>query len=199
MAIKNKKKTYLTPNEAAALLMVSPITVRQWAQKGDLSAMSTPGGHRRFLRRDVERFAKERGIALLENDMDIPRILVVDDDRQLAKYLVTLLSRFPGVETDVAYDGFEAGLKIKDFKPQSVLLDIMMPNMNGIEVCKLLRDEPSTKNIRIIAMTGFHSDENVDKILDAGANVCLSKPIDTHQLFNALELDEGTMVKQAGL
>ncbi len=56
-------KPYLTPNEVATLFMVSPITVRQWAQKGLLKAEVTVGGHRRFLRGEVERFARDHGLA----------------------------------------------------------------------------------------------------------------------------------------
>ena len=60
-ALNDTNKAYLTPNEVAELLMVSPITVRSWAQKGLLVAKVTPGGHRRFLKSDVERFVRESG------------------------------------------------------------------------------------------------------------------------------------------
>src|ERR1700747_1579164 len=58
---KSKHKTHLTPNEVAELLMVNPVTVRQWAARGLLRSLSTPGGHRRFLLSDVEEFARSRG------------------------------------------------------------------------------------------------------------------------------------------
>jgi len=57
---KTRQKTHLTPNEVAKLLMVNPVTVRQWAARGLLRSMATPGGHRRFLLSDVEEFARSR-------------------------------------------------------------------------------------------------------------------------------------------
>ena len=73
------RKEFLTPHEVATLLMVSPVTVRQWAQKGLLAAQTTAGGHRRFAIETVAAFARERGI-------DLPgitaRLLIVDDNRQ---------------------------------------------------------------------------------------------------------------------
>ena len=81
-------KGYLTPREVADLLMVSPITVRQWAQKGWLEAQTTPGGHRRFLHRHVELFARNRGLTLNQGGDDSTRILIVDDDEQISGFLV---------------------------------------------------------------------------------------------------------------
>lgn len=60
MRSAKSEKRYLTPNEVAEMLLVSPITVRQWAQRGLIRATTTPGGHRRFLKRDVESFARDR-------------------------------------------------------------------------------------------------------------------------------------------
>ena len=81
----DKPKTYMTPNEVAKMLMVSPVTIRQWAQKGSLDCESTLGGHRRFRVDDVERFAREHGLTLYAVDAQGLRILVVDDDRLVAE------------------------------------------------------------------------------------------------------------------
>lgn len=187
MKQQKKTKSYLTPNEVAQLLMVSPVTVRQWAQKGQLHALTTPGGHRRFTRQEVERFAREYDIALQPSAGDGMRILIVDDDRQFAGYLVELLSGVSGdIVVETAGDGFEAGRKVETFQAHVVLLDLMMPGMNGFEVCRLLKDEPATKATRIIALTAYPSQENVEKILAAGAEVCLGKPIEADSLLAAI-------------
>jgi excisionase family DNA binding protein len=187
---KTKVKSYLTPNEVAELLMVSPVTVRQWAQKGDLKALTTPGGHRRFLIEDIAAFAGERGIKLPIDKLDEEsglRVLIVDDDKQLANFLVELLqSRDADIKTEVSNDGFDAGRKVQTFHPHVILLDLMMPGINGFEVCHILKQDPATSGIRIIAMTGFHAKENVDRILKAGAEACLPKPLDTGLLFQAI-------------
>jgi len=176
----------LTPNEVAELLLVSPTTVRFWAQKGAIKAQTTPGGHRRFNYKDVEAFAESRGMNL-KGDNET-RILIIDDDVALGSYLVSLFDRVENVETELANYSFEAGIKVRNFKPHVVLLDIMMPGMDGFQVCQMMKADPSMKNIRIIAMTGYPSDENVEKILAAGAEVCLEKPLDSADLLSLLKL-----------
>ncbi len=185
-----KKKQYLAPSEVADLLMVSPVTVRQWAQKGLLKALNTPGGHRRFTWREVENFAKQRGLTLLPPQHDSLRILVVDDDPQLRTYFKELLSNIAeDVITEVAEDGFEAGRLVQSFQPNVVLLDLMMPGVNGFSVCKQLKEDPGTRSIKIIAMTGYYTQENVDRIKLAGAEDCLRKPIEHAKLLSAIGIN----------
>ncbi|MEZ5550474.1 MAG: response regulator [Pseudomonadales bacterium] len=167
-------RDFLTPNEVATLLMVSPITVRQWAQKGILEAQTTAGGHRRFATSVVARFARDRGIKL---PGVTESLLIVDDNRQFNTFLETLFAtEIPGLPIHTAYDGFEAGRAVQQHKPTVVLLDVMMPGVDGIEVCRSLKNDPETKDIRVIAMTGYHSAELEKKMLSAGAQVLLKKP-----------------------
>jgi len=171
--------------------MVSPATVRQWTVKGDLKSLTTPGGHRRFLYQDIEQFAKDRNMTLppMADSSANKRILIVDNDQQLVRFLVNLLETASGkIEIITAHDGFDAGQKVMQFKPQVVLLDLMMPGLSGFEVCRHLRDNPITQHCKIIAMTGYYTTENVDSILKAGADACLPKPIDSETLLNTIEL-----------
>jgi excisionase family DNA binding protein len=183
----NDSKSYLTPSEAAKLLMVSPITVRAWAQKGLLPSETTPGGHRRFLRENVEQFAKQCKTAPQRNDL---RVLVVDDDKQVAGFLVEWLTGLdePFV-VDAAADGFEAGSKVHIFEPDIILLDLMMPGLDGFAVCRQIKADPDTRDIRVIAMTGHPSPENQRRILEAGAEICIAKPLDTKFLLGLLKAD----------
>jgi len=187
--IKNKSRQYLTPNEVADMLMVSPVTVRQWASKGDLPALTTPGGHRRFVKQDIEDFARQRGLSLLPSSRDEMRILIVDDDQQFSGYLKELLGMCEqAVKIELAKDGFEAGQKLETFQPNIVLLDLMMPGLNGYETCQRMKADPRTKSIRVIAMTGYPSEENIQHILDEGAEICLPKPVETDKLYKLLGL-----------
>ena len=184
-------KDYYTPNEVAQLFMVSPVTVRQWAQKGLLNAALTAGGHRRFLHQELIRFAVERGLTLNWPGAGQAKILIVEDDDQVAGFLYEFLQCRPGVEAvDIAESGFEAGRKVQSFNPNLVLLDLMMPGMDGFAVCHNLKADPATRGIRVLAMTGYPSAENIERIMDAGAEVCLSKPIDTARLLELLQLSE---------
>ncbi len=169
-----EQTNHLTPTEVAGLLLVSPITVRQWAQKGLLQAQTTAGGHRRFALEEVERFARERGITLPNSQR---RVLVVDDDRQLNNYLVALLqTSVDDIQVFSAADGFEAGRMVQEHKPEIVLLDIMMPGMNGVDVCRSIKADPGTRHAQVVAMTGYHSTELEHRVLEAGASVLLKKP-----------------------
>lgn len=188
-------KDYYTPNEVAQLFMVSPVTVRQWAQKGLLSAALTAGGHRRFLRQELMRFADERGLSLNWVVQGKARVLIVEDDAQVAAFLCELLRGHAGIDAlETAANGFEAGRKVHSFEPSLVLLDLMMPGMDGFAVCRALKQDPATRHIRVLAMTGYPTAENIESIMDAGAEVCLEKPIDTDQLLELLRLGTATEV-----
>jgi excisionase family DNA binding protein len=187
---KRKDKEYLTSLEIADLLMVTTATVRQWAQKGKLPAQITPGGHRRFYIKDVEHFAASMGIDIhARKGNKETRILVVDDDSGMRNLVVEFLeNEIEGVLVDSASNGFEAGQKIVQFEPTIAIIDVMMPGINGVEVCKLVRANPDLRNIKIIAMTGYFSDSNVSAVMDAGADVCLKKPLDFDELRNVLDI-----------
>lgn len=180
-------RDYLTPNEVAKLLMVAPVTVRQWSQKGWLAAELTPGGHRRFLRTEVERFAGKRGVKVDLSTSSELRVLVVDDDVSLAGYLEELLStRGEPLVCHVAHDGFTAGLMVQRFRPHIVLLDLRMPGMDGFQVCQQLKRDPETRDVRVIAMTGYFTESNITRIMECGAERCLRKPFDSTELLNII-------------
>lgn len=185
----------LTPNDVARLLLVSPVTVRQWAQKGLIESQATPGGHRRFSRQAVNAFAAERGVALVAESQQSRgpeqlRILIVEDDAQLRSFLVELFAtREPPVSVEVAVSGFDAGSKVREFGPDIVLLDLMLPGIDGIQVCRQLKTDVSTCAIRIVAMTGYYSTENVNQILAAGAEACLRKPLDIARVLSICGID----------
>jgi excisionase family DNA binding protein len=184
------QERYLSPNQVADLLKVSPITVRHWALIGKLKFVTTPGGHRRFLQADVDQFARDHGVSLPRGEPEKLRVLIVDDNRDLAGYLAVLLAGQEGVDAvSVAHDGFEAGEKIHLFKPSVVLLDLMMPGLDGFETCKRIKQSEVTRRVRVIAMTGYPSEENVQRILAAGAGLCLAKPVRAPELLQALGIE----------
>jgi len=181
------KNQILTPNQVAELMMVSPATVRQWASKGSLNALTTPGGHRRFRMSDIRLFAQKKGMTLNTKDENNVKVsvLIVDDDKQFAGYLKELIKSLnDNIKVKLAYDGFETGRLIHTFQPDLVLMDLMMPMMDGFDTCKSIKSDPETENIRIIAMTGFGSEENIARICKLGAEECLLKPIDEDVIEN---------------
>jgi len=188
MVVETKKrKAYLAPNEVAELLMVSPVTVRQWAAKGLLPAHTTVGGHRRFLLEEVEKFARARGMSsTLAARGEGYRILVVDDDTSFLGFLRELLSGEEDFIIETSHDGFDAGLKIPQFLPHAVLLDLMMNGLDGFSVCERIKSDSRTRHIRVIAMTGMPTPQSRARILAAGAEVCLTKPLDADELVSLI-------------
>ena len=179
-------KTYLTAKDVAALLRVSPVTVKQWAQRGLIDAEITPGGHRRFSYEVVSAFAKSHAISLAQTALTPAKvkILIVDDEKPVRTYLQAFFRKHaPGCELETAENGFEAGLKIKSFNPTLVLLDLKMPGMDGFDVCQMISSVPELSGIRVVAMTGYPSKRNLEKILAAGAEKCLKKPLEKAELL----------------
>ena len=139
---------------------------------------------------DVEQFARKRGLTL-HSATDVFRVLVVDDDRQVLNFLVDFMAELPyPIVAETASNGFEAGQKLQTFQPSIILLDLMMPHLDGYQTCKMIKADPRTKSIRVVAMTGYDTQENIRLILEAGAETCLAKPIDTQLLLAALGLYE---------
>ena len=185
---KARKETQiLTPNQVAEMLMVSPAAVRQWASKGELPALTTPGGHRRFKIADVIAFAQNRGMSL-HTHLDDASVLIVDDDEQYANYLKEIMSLHDDrIKVRTAHDGFEAGKLVQSLKPDLIFLDLRMPTMDGFETCKRLKDDPETESIRIVCMTGYDEASDKERVLSYGAEDCLKKPIDEDAVTAYLE------------
>jgi len=187
--LNTAKQSLLTPSEAAELLHVAPTTIRHWAQNGRLPFITTPGGHRRFTRENILSLMSSSE----ENVNHKFSILIIEDDKDFADMLVQLLeSFFPEVNVTVAYDGFEAGDLLHAFKPDLVILDLMMSGINGFSICHRIKNTPSTESINVIAMTGALTEENVERITQLGAEMCIGKPLD----YNLIKTTISQMIEQ---
>lgn len=109
------------------------------------------------------------------------RVLVVDDNRDAAILMGRLL-RILGNDVHVVHDGFAALEEIEQFQPEAVLLDIGLPQMDGYETARLIREMPSCKDITIIAVTGWGQEEDREKGRLAGFNHHVVKPADSSTL-----------------
>jgi CheY-like chemotaxis protein len=119
------------------------------------------------------------------------RVMIVNHEPEIVEYLSELLKSLPHPpEIEVAYDGFDAGMQVMTFHPQVILLDLMMLGINGFTVCKLIKTNPQTRAIRIIAMTGHPTTDKIERALSAGAEACISKPINEIKLLSLLNLGD---------
>lgn len=189
MSRRLRSKDYLKPKEVAKLLRVEPGTVRLWTQAGKLRATTTAGGHRRFSYIDVEMFAREHNIALPTLAGDELRVLIVDDDKRITRLIKNMLvAADPEIQVEVAHDGFAAGQTVEKFEPHIIILDLIMPGVDGYQLCKNLKKDPATVGVRIIAITGDPNPTAANKIVRLGAEVCLAKPLKKDILLSAVGL-----------
>ncbi len=114
------------------------------------------------------------------------RVLVVDDDTELINVMRIYFQR-SGFDTEIADSGQKALKLFNGFKPDVMILDILMPRMDGVKVCKAIRVDKGNLTMPIIALTGFHKEKTKREILDAGANLYLTKPIDISSLVKHIK------------
>ncbi len=175
----------LTVFKASKQCSVSPKTIINWIESGHITAYKTVGGHRRIKKTDLVAFMTKQGIPISE---DTPveeriRILVVDDDPIIVETIVQSLEEDEhDYEVISASDGFEAGIQVSHFKPHLLILDIMMPDIKGYEVCKKIKNDDETKDIKIIVLSAYLDDDKFKKMKEHGADVCFSKPLPLPQL-----------------
>lgn len=176
-----------TIGKAAEYCSVGKETLRRHIRSGDLKASRTPGGHYRILKKDLEAFILEKGMyPLANNHSSSKKILIVDDDSQIQDLLTEILTK-NGYQTRTAADGFETGIKVKEFKPGLIILDLVMPGLDGFEVCKRIKENSETSHIKILAITGYDTEENRDRIMATGADGYLAKPLERGILLQHIE------------
>lgn len=170
----------LTVYKASQYCSVSPKTIINWVDAGHIKAYRTVGGHRRIRKPDLEAFMKQQGIPLPEADAgdERKRILIVDDDPIIVETLVMALEEeAEDYEIISASDGFEAGLQVNHFRPHLLILDIMMPDIKGYDVCKKIKENEETRDTKIIVLSAYLDDEKFKKMKEYGADLCFSKPL----------------------
>ncbi|MBW1703015.1 MAG: response regulator [Deltaproteobacteria bacterium] len=175
----------LTVFKASKYCSVSPKTIINWIESGHIEAYKTVGGHRRIKKSDLENFMNKQGIPIPKEEIaeERIRILVVDDDPIIVETIVQALEEDEyNYEVISASDGFEAGIQVNHFKPHLLILDIMMPDIKGYEVCKKIKSGEDTKDIKIIVLSAYLDEEKFKKMKDYGADICFSKPLPLPQL-----------------
>lgn len=181
------KNDFYTIPQAANLCSVCRTTMWRWVKSEKLQSSLTPGGQHKIRKEDLESFIRNR-MKHLPSIKFVPKkkILVVDDDHAIQNLLGKMLS-YNGYQTEVASDGFEAGVKTIQFKPDLMILDLFMPGMNGFEVCRQIKKQSNTSHIKILAYTGFDTTENKERIIQAGADGYMVKPVEMATLLKNIE------------
>ena len=174
-----------TVSQASQYCKVDQETIIKWIDEGQIKSEKAAGGHRRIKQDDLDRFLREQNIPVPDQSSENTRkkILVVDDDKIVVETIVQSLEEDEhGYELISASDGFEAGAQVKHFQPDLLILDIMMPDVNGYEVCKKIKSDPETRDTKIIVLSAYLDDDNYKKMKEYGADACFSKPLPLPEL-----------------
>ncbi len=167
-----------TTGDIASFCHVTINAVKKWIAAGKIEAFRTPGGHYRVNRDEFISFLDKYKLDI--KDEIFPKktkILIVDDEPVVIEFIRGALETMQHdfiIET--AADGYDALIKVGDFKPCLLILDIRMPKIDGFEVCRRLKDDESTKGIKILAVSAYGRDD-LDKMIGCGADSCLPKPL----------------------
>lgn len=177
----------ITTRQAASHCQIAIQTLKRWIEMGTLQAVRTPGGHHRIEVEEFQRFLREQRMPPYPRPpLEEERILIVDDNRAVVDLLISVFANDPrAFKLETATDGFEALLKIGFFKPALLILDVSMPGMDGIEVCRRLKTQPETRALRILGITGHP--EKVSALMKAGADGCLAKPFSLAELQSEVD------------
>ncbi len=114
------------------------------------------------------------------------RVLIADDNEANRELLEAYLSDL-GCVTEIAVDGQETMEKAASFKPDLILLDVMMPKLSGFEVCEKIKGDPELKKIMILMVTALNELGDIERAVDAGTNDFLSKPVNRVELLKRVE------------
>ena len=186
----NPGKQFLTNAEIARILHVSRNSVYRWIKSGKLKAFQTPGGNYRILTKDFKKFLSDFGITkFFEHTLPRPsiKILIVDDDPKTVEEIKVFLEKAnPHFYVKGATNGFAAGGFVFYLQPDIVILDLIMPGINSFELCRQIKSEPFTKNIKVIAITKNPTKRNIQRIKKEGANACLAKPVNYTKLLDKI-------------
>jgi excisionase family DNA binding protein len=182
-----RMKTVFTTGEAAKICKVSQQTIIRCFDNGQLKGFRVPGSKfRRIPREMLYRFMKDNQIPTDALESGKRKVLLVDDDVEVVEMMTRFLVEDGRFEVRVASNGFDAGMMVKDYRPDIMVLDVMLPDINGKEVCQRVRSDSTMDEVRIICISGMVEEDKIDDLRDSGANDFLHKPFEVEALLDRM-------------
>jgi excisionase family DNA binding protein len=187
-------KNVYTTGEVARICNVTIRTVIKWFESGELKGFKIPNSKDRRIPRDnLIEFMQKHGIPLKNMDLDNrKRVLIADDEQGIIDVLHKFLKRYEIFNINTATSGLETGMKLKDFNPHLLLLDHLLGDTTSKEVVRNVREDPGLRDMKIIIMSGYVSDEEVEIMIQEGIHDFIRKPFDLEEVkakvFRLLEL-----------
>jgi|CXWL01.1.fsa_nt_gi excisionase family DNA binding protein len=189
----------LTSHEVGALLQINPSSVVKWVNDGLLPAYRTPGGHRRIKPSDLISFLRENGMYVPSRLRPVGpmKVLLVDDDNAFLASFGRAMKEFKNqVELQGVDSGIEALLRLGSSEFDAIVLDVNMPEMSGLQVCKRIKAHAATKFVTVVMCTGEYSRELEKKVLALGAKALLAKPLSPSAVVELLLSQESAFPRK---
>jgi len=181
------QKKVFTTGEAAQLCKVSQQTIIRCFDSGRLQGFRVPGSRfRRIPRDELIRFMRQNGIPTDALEQSRRRVLIVDDDPRIVDLIRDVLAEDSSLEVHSAATGYDAGLLTERLKPDLIVLDYMLPDVNGNVVCERVRANPDLAETKILLVSGVVNREEVQGLLEAGADDFCAKPFRIDELVGKI-------------
>ncbi len=180
-------KTVFTTGEAAKICKVSQQTIIRCFDNGQLRGFRVPGSRfRRIPREALYKFMKDNGIPTDALESGKRKVLLVDDETEVVDSILAFLNADGRFETRVATNGFDAGMMVKEYHPDIIVLDVMLPDINGKEVCQRVRADNALEDVRILCMSGLSDEEIIQGLKLSGADDFIAKPFAAENLIDKM-------------
>ena len=182
-----RRKSVFTTGEAAQICKLSQQTIIRCFDSGQVEGFRVPGSKfSRIPRESLLKFMKENHIPLDGLQGDKMRVLVVDDDPEIIELFNDTLAKDPRFEVATATTGYDAGVQTQKFKPDLMILDYMLPDINGNVVCGTIRSRSELAHIKILIISGSASGAAVEELVAAGADELIEKPFDIVKMIDLI-------------
>ena len=188
-----ERKDIYTTGEAAEICRLSQQTIIRCFDDGRLQGFRVPGSKfRRIPHAALVRFMKDNQIPTDNLGTGQIKVLVVDDDPRFVELFVDVLSDRREFEVASAQSGYDAGVMTQQFRPDVVILDYMLPDVNGNVVCRTIREHPDLADTKILIISGVVNASEVDDLLKAGADDFIKKPFNIENVIERIHELVGT-------
>ena len=183
----DKIKDLLTTGEAADICNVSQQTIIRCFDSGRLEGFRIPGSKfRRIPRESLLKFMRDNNMPLGNIETGKKKILVVDDDAEIVELMVDVLVRDGRFDIKTASSGYEAGIVTEQFRPDLIVLDYMLPDVNGNIVCRTIRSNSEFADTKIIIVSGVVNQSEIEDLLNSGAQDFVRKPFNIAELVDKI-------------
>lgn len=178
-------KTVFTTGEAAKICKVSQQTIIRCFDNGSLKGFRVPGSRfRRIPREHLYSFMRDNGIPTDALESGKKKLLIVDDDQDLVELISEGFQRDGRFDIRSVNNGFDAGMGVREFRPDLVILDVMLPDINGREVCQRVRSDTALDMVKILCISGMVEQDKVAELKAAGADDFMQKPFSIEDLID---------------